>query len=153
MKNMRKYQSLKPSVLVVGDLMIDHYLWGRTDSISPEAPVPVIDVQSESEVLGRAGNVVNNLIALGADVSVASVIGKDENGKRLTKMLKSLGIHTDALIAEPERRTTRKSRVIASHQQVVRFDSETRQDITKESEDKILAAIQKKLLVTDIILL
>jgi D-beta-D-heptose 7-phosphate kinase/D-beta-D-heptose 1-phosphate adenosyltransferase len=133
--------------------MIDHYLWGRTDSISPEAPVPVIDVQSESEVLGGAGNVVNNLIALGADVSVASVIGKDENGKRLTKMLKSLGIHTDALIAEPERRTTRKSRVIASHQQVVRFDSETRQDITKESEDKILAAIQKKLLVTDIILL
>jgi D-beta-D-heptose 7-phosphate kinase/D-beta-D-heptose 1-phosphate adenosyltransferase len=150
---MRKYQSLKPSVLVVGDLMIDHYLWGRTDRISPEAPVPVIDVQNESEVLGGAGNVVNNLIALGAEVSVASAIGKDENGKRLTKMLKSLGVHTDALIAEPERRTTRKSRVIASHQQVVRFDSETRQDITKESEDKILAAIQKKLLVTDIILL
>jgi len=150
---MRKYQCLKPSVLVVGDLMIDHYLWGKTDRISPEAPVPVIDVQSESEHLGGAGNVVNNLIALGADVSVASAIGKDVNGKRLTHMLQSLGVHTDALIVEPDRKTTCKSRVIASHQQVVRFDSETRQDITKESENNILAAIQKKLNDFDIILL
>ncbi|BDY13436.1 D-glycero-beta-D-manno-heptose-7-phosphate kinase [Hydrogenimonas cancrithermarum] len=150
---MRKYAAVRPSILVVGDLMLDHYLWGKTDRISPEAPVPVIDVQEESEVLGGAGNVVNNLIALGADVSVASAIGKDENGKRLAKMLKSLGVRTDALVAEPERKTTRKSRVIASHQQVIRFDSETRQDITKETEEKILASVQRQLFVTDIILL
>ncbi len=150
---MRKYASLRPSVLVVGDLMIDHYLWGKTERISPEAPVPVIDVQNESEVLGGAGNVVNNLIALGADVSVASAIGEDENGKRLSKMLGALGVGTDALIADRERKTTRKSRVIASQQQVVRFDSESRQEITKETEDKILSSVQRQLLTTDIILL
>ncbi|WP_201354024.1 D-glycero-beta-D-manno-heptose-7-phosphate kinase [Hydrogenimonas urashimensis] len=150
---MRKYQTLKPAILVVGDLMIDHYLWGKTERISPEAPVPVIDVQEESEVLGGAGNVVNNLIALGADVSVASAIGKDENGRRLGLMLKSLGVKTDALVTEPQRKTTRKSRVIASHQQVVRFDSETRQEIAKETEDKILASVQRQLFLTDIILL
>ncbi len=150
---MRKYASLHPSVLVVGDLMIDHYLWGKTERISPEAPVPVIDVQNESEVLGGAGNVVNNLIALGADVSVASAIGEDENGKRLSKMLGALGVGTDALIADRERKTTRKSRVIASQQQVVRFDSESRQDITKETEDRILSSVQRQLLTTDIILL
>jgi D-beta-D-heptose 7-phosphate kinase/D-beta-D-heptose 1-phosphate adenosyltransferase len=150
---MRKYQNLSPSVLVVGDLMIDHYLWGKTDRISPEAPVPVIDVQRESEVLGGAGNVVNNLIALGAHVSVASAIGEDENGRRLAMMLKSLGVKTDALIAEPTRKTTRKSRVIASHQQVVRFDYETRQDISEATEEKILASIERQLFVTDIILL
>ena len=150
---MRKYQGLKPSILVVGDLMLDHYLWGKTDRISPEAPVPVIDVQDESEVLGGAGNVVNNLIALGANVSVASAIGQDENGRRLAKMLKSLGVKTDALIAEPSRKTTRKSRVIASHQQVVRFDSETRQAISKEIEEKILASVERQLFITDTILL
>ncbi len=150
---MRKYQNLSPSVLVVGDLMIDHYLWGKTDRISPEAPVPVIDVQRESEVLGGAGNVVNNLIALGAHVSVASASGEDENGRRLAMMLKSLGVKIDALIAEPTRKTTRKSRVIASHQQVVRFDYETRQDISEATEEKILASIERQLFVTDIILL
>ena len=150
---MRKYAAARPRILVVGDLMIDHYLWGKTDRISPEAPVPVIDVQNETEVLGGAGNVVNNLVALGADVSVASAIGADENGKRLTVMLKTLGVKTDALVTEPQRKTTRKSRVIASHQQVVRFDSETRQAITEETEAKILASIDKTLFLTDIVLL
>ena len=150
---MHNYQNLRPRILVVGDLMIDHYLWGKTERISPEAPVPVIDVQKETEVLGGAGNVVNNLVALGADVSVASAIGNDENGRRLTLMLKSLGVKTDGIITEPERKTTRKSRVIASHQQVVRFDSETRQEIAKKSEEKILASIDKTLFLTDIVLL
>ncbi|BBG66519.1 ADP-heptose synthase /D-glycero-beta-D-manno-heptose 7-phosphate kinase [Hydrogenimonas sp.] len=150
---MRKYQTLKPSVLVIGDLMIDHYLWGKTERISPEAPVPVIDVQNESEVLGGAGNVVNNLVALGADVSVASVIGMDENGKRLAKMLEELGVGSDTLVLERGRRTTRKSRVIASHQQVIRFDSESRQEIGKESEEKILSLVRSRLPETDIILL
>ncbi|WP_353661226.1 D-glycero-beta-D-manno-heptose-7-phosphate kinase [Hydrogenimonas sp. SS33] len=150
---MRKYAACSPSILVIGDLMLDHYLWGHTERISPEAPVPVIDVRDESEVLGGAGNVVNNLVALGARVSVASAIGSDENGRRLALMLKSLGVKTDALVSEPERKTTRKSRVIASHQQVVRFDSETRQPIAHETEEKILASVRKQLFMTDIILL
>ena len=150
---MRKYQSCAPSVLVVGDLMIDHYLWGKTERISPEAPVPVIDVQRESEVLGGAGNVVNNLVALGAKVSVASAIGEDENGKRLLGMLHSLGVSTEGVVTDKERKTTKKSRVIASQQQVVRFDSESRQEISKETEDRILRAFEKMLPSLDIVLL
>ncbi len=150
---MRKYQSCAPSVLVVGDLMIDHYLWGKTERISPEAPVPVIDVQRESEVLGGAGNVVNNLVALGAKVSVASAIGDDENGKRLLNMLHSLGVATEGVVTDKERKTTKKSRVIASQQQVVRFDSESRQEISKETEDRILRAFEKMLPSLDIVLL
>jgi D-beta-D-heptose 7-phosphate kinase/D-beta-D-heptose 1-phosphate adenosyltransferase len=138
---MKNYQKCKPKILVLGDLMIDHYLWGRTERISPEAPVPVIDVREETEVLGGAGNVVNNLVTLGARVEVASVIGPDENGKRLKNMLEELGVGVDALIEEPGRNTTRKSRVIASHQQVVRFDSETRQAISEESEKALLERI------------
>ncbi len=138
---MNRYKSCSPYILVLGDLMIDHYLWGKSERISPEAPVPVIDVSEESEVLGGAGNVVNNLVALGARVEVASVIGSDENGKRLKQMLESLGVGTKALIKESNRSTTRKSRVIASHQQVLRFDSETRQAISQESEDALLKQI------------
>ena len=81
----------KPKILVIGDLMIDHYLWGKTDRISPEAPVQVIDVQKETTVLGGAGNVVNNLIALGSEVSVISVVGEDTISKELTVMLESIG--------------------------------------------------------------
>ncbi len=150
---MRRYQGLAPSVLVVGDLMIDHYLWGRTERISPEAPVPVVDVVRETEVLGGAGNVVNNLVALGAKVDVASVIGRDENGKRLSAMLEALGVHTDALIVDTQRRTTRKSRVVASHQQVIRFDSETRQEVGKETERRLLESIGERLAHSDIVLL
>ena len=106
--------------------MIDHYLWGACDRISPEAPVPVIDVREESEILGGAGNVINNLQALGAVVSVASVVGEDENGRRLKAMLEEIEVNTEALILQKGRSTTRKSRVIASHQQVLRFDSETK---------------------------
>jgi len=138
---MRKYQQMHPKLLVVGDLMLDHYLWGKTERISPEAPVPVIDVQKESEVLGGAGNVVNNLVALGARVEVASVIGDDENGVRLVDILHELGVGTSALLKESGRSTTRKSRVIASHQQVVRFDSESRQAIMPESEEVLLQHI------------
>ena len=138
---MHKYLPCHPRLLVVGDLMIDHYLWGKTERISPEAPVPVIDVDKETEVLGGAGNVVNNLVALGARVEVASVIGPDENGARLRRMLEDLGVGMGALIEEDGRSTTRKSRVIASHQQVVRFDSETRQPITDESQKRLLERI------------
>ncbi|WP_292655830.1 D-glycero-beta-D-manno-heptose-7-phosphate kinase [Nitratifractor sp.] len=142
---MRKYEAARPRLLVVGDLMIDHYLWGKTERISPEAPVPVIDVRQETEVLGGAGNVVNNLVALGARVEVASVIGADADGERLEQMLRALDVGTSAILKDGSRTTTRKSRVIASHQQVIRFDSETRQPVTAESEAKLLARIGKLL--------
>jgi len=72
---LEKYQDKNPTILVIGDLMIDHYFWGEATRISPEAPVPIINIQKESRVLGGAGNVINNLIALGANVKVISVIG------------------------------------------------------------------------------
>ena len=150
---MRRYQSYSPSVLVVGDLMIDHYLWGACDRISPEAPVPVIDVREESEILGGAGNVINNLQALGAVVSVASVVGEDENGRRLKAMLEEIEVNTEALILQKGRSTTRKSRVIASHQQVLRFDSETKEAIEKSTAAELLSRIESAISDFDIVLL
>ncbi len=139
--------------MVIGDLMIDHYLWGKTERISPEAPVPVVDVQKETEVLGGAGNVVSNLVALGAKVRVASAIGEDANGRRLAGMLETLGVDTGALIFDRARKTTRKSRVIASHQQVIRFDSETRQEVEEETRRRLLEAVRQGLGTSDIVLL
>jgi D-beta-D-heptose 7-phosphate kinase / D-beta-D-heptose 1-phosphate adenosyltransferase len=143
----------RPTILVVGDLMIDHYLWGSADRISPEAPVQVVDVGHETTVLGGAGNVINNLIALGASVSVASAIGDDANGKELTLMLKSIGVKTEGLVTQHGRKTSKKSRVVASNQQILRYDKESKDAITEASVQKILAAVQKDLFLYDIIIL
>ncbi len=146
-------RSSKPNILVVGDLMIDHYLWGDCDRISPEAPVQVVNVAKETAVLGGAGNVVNNLHALGASVSVASGIGEDEIGKELLIMLKSLGVKTEGLVRQEGRKTSKKSRVIASNQQILRYDKESKEDITEDSVEKILSAIKKDLFLYDMIIL
>ena len=143
----------KPNILVVGDLMIDHYLWGSTDRISPEAPVQVVNIANETAVLGGAGNVVNNLHALGASVSVASVIGQDEIGKELLMMLKSRGIKTEGLVTQDGRKTSKKSRVIASNQQILRYDKESKEDITDSSVEQIINAIKKDLFLYDMIIL
>ena len=142
---MHKYASCRPKILVIGDLMIDHYLWGKTERISPEAPVPVIDVQKENEMLGGAGNVVNNLVSLGAIVEVASVIGSDAVGERLKNILEDLDVGTYALLGDRKRMTSIKSRVMASHQQVVRFDNESRYDIDGKSEKILLDRINELL--------
>ncbi|RLA78740.1 MAG: bifunctional heptose 7-phosphate kinase/heptose 1-phosphate adenyltransferase [Epsilonproteobacteria bacterium] len=123
----------KPNILVIGDLMIDHYLWGSTNRISPEAPVQVVDIKKETTVLGGAGNVVNNLVSLGADVMVLSVVGEDKIAEELTQMLIDIDVR-HYLICDENRKTTKKSRIIASHQQVVRYDHETKVDISQESE-------------------
>lgn len=143
----------KPNILVVGDLMIDHYLWGDCDRISPEAPVQVVNVAKETAVLGGAGNVVNNLHALGASVSVASVIGQDDIGKELLMMLKSIGVKTEGLVTQEGRKTSKKSRIIASNQQILRYDKESKEDIAEESVDKIVTAIKKDLFLYDMIIL
>jgi len=123
----------KPNILVIGDLMIDHYLWGDAKRISPEAPVQVIDVAKETTVLGGAGNVINNLIALGSDVTVMSVIGEDNISKELIEMIEDIGAK-HFLICDKNRKTTKKSRIIASAQQIVRYDNETKEPISRESE-------------------
>ncbi|HHS93385.1 MAG TPA: bifunctional heptose 7-phosphate kinase/heptose 1-phosphate adenyltransferase, partial [Campylobacterales bacterium] len=111
-----------PNVLVIGDLMIDHYLWGKCERISPEAPVPVVAVEKETAVLGGAGNVIHNLSVLGAKVSVLSVIGDDTNAQELKTMLQNIKVNTDNLVVQVGRNTSKKSRIIASQQQVVRYD-------------------------------
>ncbi len=142
-----------PKILVVGDLMIDHYLWGNCDRISPEAPVQVIDIQKETTTLGGAGNVVNNLIALGAQVDIASVIGEDDPGLLLTAILASVGAGRDLIIKQKERKTSKKSRVIASHQQVIRFDCESKEPISSETESLLTAAIQSVIHKYEVVIL
>ncbi len=150
---MQALKKANPNILVIGDLMIDHYLWGSAERISPEAPVQVVDIAKESSVLGGAGNVVNNLISLGATVNVASVVGDDEIAKELTIMLKSIGVKTEGLITQAGRKTSKKSRVIAANQQILRYDKESKETISSDSVSKIITAIEKDLFVTDMIIL
>ena len=108
-----------PHILVIGDLMIDHYLWGSCERISPEAPVPIVNIERETMVLGGAGNVINNAKALGAKVDVISVLGDCEIAGELKNLLKKIDVDSRYLIIEKDRITTKKSRIIASHQQVI----------------------------------
>nr|WP_260921357.1 D-glycero-beta-D-manno-heptose-7-phosphate kinase [Aliarcobacter butzleri]MCT7555332.1 D-glycero-beta-D-manno-heptose-7-phosphate kinase [Aliarcobacter butzleri] len=137
--------SKKPNILVIGDLMIDHYLWGSCDRISPEAPVQVVNVKKESSVLGGAGNVINNLFTLGATVDVISVIGDDNVANELKSLLEKIKISTSNLIVENNRKTSKKSRLIASQQQVLRYDMESINDINEESHKKIISNLEKNI--------
>ncbi len=118
-----KFSSLR--VLVVGDVMLDAYVWGKVDRISPEAPVPVVHVQKREFRLGGAGNVLLNVQSLGAEAIICSVIGDDAPGALLEEELKARGLSCEGLIKTAERTTTIKERIIASAQQVVRIDTET----------------------------
>ena len=131
-------------VLVVGDVMMDHYVWGSVSRISPEAPVPVVNVTRETLLLGGAANVVNNISSLGGQADICGVIGHDDAGRQLQHMLHTRGVPTDGLIMEPGRSTTIKTRVIAHHQQVVRFDRETREGIARETHRNIFERVAEK---------
>jgi D-beta-D-heptose 7-phosphate kinase / D-beta-D-heptose 1-phosphate adenosyltransferase len=135
-------QGKSPKLLVIGDLMIDHYLWGSCERISPEAPVQVVNIKSESAVLGGAGNVINNLNALGAQVDVISVIGGCEISNELKVLLGDISVDTQYLTTQKDRITSKKSRIIASQQQVVRYDRESTDEISSESQKEILDAFR-----------
>lgn len=142
-----------PNILVVGDLMIDHYLWGSCERISPEAPVQVVDIAKETTVLGGAGNVINNLKALGANVSVSSVIGDDDNGVELINMLKSIEVDCKNIIIQNGRKTSKKSRVIAVSQQILRYDKESKNDIDTDSVNKIIDSLSDDIAKYDMVIL
>jgi D-beta-D-heptose 7-phosphate kinase/D-beta-D-heptose 1-phosphate adenosyltransferase len=131
----RKAQDIR--VLVIGDLMLDEYLWGKAERISPEAPVQVVDVVREELRLGGAGNVANNLVALGCGVTVLSVIGADENGTILRHAFSGKGVDVAGVFEDPMRRTSKKTRVVAAHQQIVRIDRESREPLRHDFEMKI----------------
>jgi len=132
---------------VVGDLMLDRYLWGTASRLSPEAAVPVVDFAEQSECLGGAGNVAANLASLGARVEAFGLIGEDEPGQALRSCLREAGIAERGAVADKSRVTTVKTRVIARHQQIVRIDRERRDPVAAPLEEKLfrllLASLKK----------
>ncbi len=140
-------------VLVVGDVMLDEYVWGRVSRISPEAPVMVVDADRETYVPGGAANVVNNLCALGGAASIAGIIGEDGAGTRLADALREEGANTDGLVSSATRPTTRKTRIIAHSQQVVRVDHEQRDEVQGDAKARILDYLQAAIPTCDAVLL
>src|SRR6266850_2385582 len=123
---------------VLGDLMLDRYLWGTASRLSPEAAVPVVDFVEQSECLGGAGNVAANIAALGAKVEAFGVIGNDEAGRALDRCLQAASITHKGIVSDSKRVTTVKTRIIARHQQVVRVDHERREPLRPETQEKLL---------------
>jgi D-beta-D-heptose 7-phosphate kinase/D-beta-D-heptose 1-phosphate adenosyltransferase len=138
---------------VLGDLMLDRYLWGEAKRLSPEAPVPVVDFVSQSECLGGAGNVAANLAALGARVEMFGAIGADEAGRALQKCLRAQEIGDEGVVANAKRMTTLKTRIIAKHHHVVRVDHERREPLRPETEKKLLGALFRGLKNLDALVL
>ncbi|MDI6777209.1 MAG: D-glycero-beta-D-manno-heptose-7-phosphate kinase [Syntrophales bacterium] len=133
----------RSKVLVVGDMMVDHFIWGKVSRISPEAPVPVVEVHSDNLLLGGCANVLNNIYTLGGMVYGSGIVGADEMGKRLLDEFRKRDISTEGIAVEPNRPTTMKTRIIAHSQQVVRFDRESRQPVQPKSIERIMEYIKK----------
>jgi D-beta-D-heptose 7-phosphate kinase / D-beta-D-heptose 1-phosphate adenosyltransferase len=150
---MNSLKNIAPKILVVGDLMIDYYLWGTSNRISPEAPVQIIDINNESKTLGGAGNVVNNLQSLGAKVDVISVIGDCKISEEIKELVNGIDVNTNYLIQENGRISSKKTRIISSQQQVVRYDIESTDEISLESEKSINSILKKIITNYDIVLL
>ena len=135
----------KANILVVGDLILDEYIWGDVERISPEAPVPVVWAKRRTFVPGGAANVANNLRTLGAKVSIAGVVGDDQNRKIMLAYLRKNHIDVRGIFTENKRHTTLKSRIFARHQQVVRVDWEHINSIKKSTKDRIINFISKNI--------
>jgi D-beta-D-heptose 7-phosphate kinase/D-beta-D-heptose 1-phosphate adenosyltransferase len=146
-KALRQYLQRFPqaSLLVIGDLILDHYVMGRVSRISPEAPVPVVHVESETLRLGGAANVFNNILALGGKADLCGVIGADESGRLLLKELGQTRSGRGGVIIDHDRPTTRKSRVIAHNQQIVRYDMEGRQELKGTLQKRLLRYVESRI--------
>ena len=142
----------KAKILVIGDLMIDSYLIGSCDRIAVDAPVPVVDVKKENSVLGGAGNVIRNLVSLGAKVSVMSVVGDDDNAKLLKYLLDETGTKS-FLLEQKGRKTSKKTRILAGTSQIFRFDHESKNNISFENVKNLYSKLVEKINAFDAILL
>ncbi len=136
-------------LLVVGDFVLDSYVWGDVDRVSPEAPVPGVRVQEETEVLGGAANVVRNVVALGGKASFCSAVGSDAAGRRVAEMLSELGVDPAGLVSVEGRPTTRKTRIVARNQQLVRFDHESILPLPDAAARSLLAAVERAIPASD----
>ncbi|MDR2665904.1 MAG: D-glycero-beta-D-manno-heptose-7-phosphate kinase [Endomicrobium sp.] len=137
------YLFKEQTILVVGDVMVDKFIWGKTRRISPEAPVPIIEITEETESLGGAANVANNITALGGKAFIVGVIDKDVIGNSLIKMLLKERVNSDYLVYDSQRPTILKTRIIAANQQIVRMDREKKGFFDCEIESKIIENIEK----------
>ncbi len=131
------------TILVVGDIIMDEYIWGEVKRISPEAPVPVVEVREETKMLGGAGNVISNIASLGGKAVLCGVIGDDDTGKETVARVRDLGFVTEGMLVDPDRPTSIKTRIVAHNQQVVRFDRESRKEIRPERADRLLEFVKK----------
>ena len=135
----------KANILVIGDLMLDRFIWGKVNRISPEAPVPVVHVTRESDHLGGAANVVSNIRALGAGSTPIGMIGEDKAGTRLMEAFAANGVDAGGLVSKVNYPTIEKTRIIAAHQQIVRVDREELQPLSAQSLEELKASIAKHL--------
>ncbi len=140
-------------VLVVGDLMLDEFIWGQVERISPEAPVPVVWVKRETKMPGGAANVARNISSLGGKAIIAGIVGNDEFGKFLVKQLESCGIDTSSVIVDESRPTTVKTRVVAHNQQVVRIDREIIDPVNSEYEKLLWEKVKMKVEEVDAVII
>lgn len=131
------------NVLVIGDIMVDHFIWGKVSRISPEAPVPVVEVARENQMLGGSANVLNNIVSVGGSALISGVVGSDQMGNWLVEKLEGSGISAEGIIKE-DRPTTVKTRIVAHGQQVVRFDRESRKSVLPSSIERILSFIESE---------
>jgi rfaE bifunctional protein kinase chain/domain len=134
-----KFPSIK--VAIVGDLMLDTYWWGNVDRISPEAPVPVVALKKKELRVGGAANVALNTVSLGAQTAVISIIGNDDEGKDLLRLLKENNIDTSFVVASDQRITTNKTRIMSRNQQMMRLDAEITTDLDTASEDLLIQKV------------
>lgn len=137
---MIKFDDVK--ILVVGDIMLDEYTFGDVRRVSPEAPVPVVWVTEDKPTLGGAGNVVNNLVALGAEVALIGVIGQDYNSGRVMSMLDGLGVDRAGVLTDSDRPTTTKTRIVSSNQQLIRVDREVRTELSRGDANQLVKYIE-----------
>ncbi len=149
--DIRNRQKL-PTILVIGDLMVDHYIFGSATRLSPEAPVPVVNVKSESTTPGGAANVAQNLISLGAKVMLAGLVGNDVQGEQLKNILNSENISTDAIVTDESRPTTVKTRVMAGSHQLVRIDREINDAVNSSLEEELLNKLSESIENADIVI-
>ena len=140
-------------LFVLGDIMVDEYLWGSITRISPEAPVPVVEVRAESVRLGGAANVAANIHSLGGKATLVGVVGNDPPAERLIDQLEATGIKSDGVLVDRTRPTTIKTRVVAGGQQIVRFDRESVLDLSKEARERLLELAVERLRDADALLI
>ena len=156
--SLKKLNSLKnrfkgKRVAVIGDVMLDYYFWGKINRISPEAPVPVVEIESEFARFGGAMNVAYNIQTLGGQSTPIGIIGNDPQGKELISLMKEAKISSNGIVLDKSRPTTAKSRVIANNQHVVRIDKENTFEISKSTESKIINFLKKEIKYFDAIIL